>query len=341
LPSDRPSSDSADLDTARAGDSEAFGRLVDPYRRQLHAHCYRMLGSVHDADDALQEALLGAWRGLAGFEGRSSLRSWLYRIATNSCLRLSARRPRRVLAAERGPSSANVDTLGAPVTESVFVEPYPDAELPDATADPAARYDDRESVELAFVATLQRLPATQRAVLILRDVLAFPAADVAECLDTTVAAVNSALQRARQTLDRRLEPISQQATVRTLGDAGRRELVDAFVTAWEAADVEALVDLLADDVKFAMPPLPAWFDGKGDVGRFFAERVFATPWQLVPMSASGQVAFACYQGNDDGTRFDLGALNVITLRDRQIVELTGFLDPAVHRSFHLAPSIPA
>jgi RNA polymerase sigma-70 factor (ECF subfamily) len=333
----RPAQQSDDLEAAREGDSAAFGRLVEPYRVELHAHCYRMLGSVQDAEDALQDALLGAWRGLAGFEGRSSLRSWLYRIATNSCLRLSARRPRRVLAAEHGPATTGVDELGTPVTESVWVEPYPDTELglAGASADPAARYELRESVELAFVATLQHLPATQRAVLILRDVLGFPATEVAGCLDTTVASVNSALQRARQTLDRRLEPVSQQATLRSLGEAGRRELVKAFVTAWESADVDGLVGMLADDARFAMPPLPAWFDGRADIRRFVAERMFATPWRLVPMTASGQLAFACYQGDEDGSPFRLGAINVLTLRGRQVVEMTGFLDPAVHRSFHL------
>ncbi len=273
-----------DLAAARDGDSAAFGRLVESYRRELHAHCYRMLGSVHDADDALQEALLGAWRGLGGFERRSSLRWWLYRIATNSCLRLSARRPRRVLPAEYGPARSTVYELGLPVTESVWVEPYPDADLgPEAaSADPAARCELRESVELAFVATLQKLPATQRAVLIMRDVLAFPAAEVAECLDTTVASVNSALQRARRTMDRRPDPVSQPAPLRSLGERGRRELVNALVAAWERADVDSLVGMLAADARFTTPPLPAWFTGLTDIRAFMTERLFATPWRLEP-----------------------------------------------------------
>jgi RNA polymerase sigma-70 factor (ECF subfamily) len=331
-----------DLEAARAGDSGAFGRLVEPHRRDLHAHCYRMLGSVHDADDALQEALLGAWRGLHGFEGRSSLRSWLYRIATHSCYRLSAKRPRRLLAVEHGPARSSVHDFGTPVTESVFLEPYPDTELADETgsADPPARYELRESVELAFVATLQKLPATQRAVLIMRDVLGFPAAQVADCLETTVASVNSALQRARQTIGRQREPVSQQETLRLLGETGRRELVDAFVSAWERSDVDALVGLLADDARFTMPPLPAWFAGVADVRRFITERLFETPWRLVPIGANGQLAFACYQGDVSGGPFRLGAINVLTLRGREIVELSGFVDPDVRQRFGLPAELP-
>jgi RNA polymerase sigma-70 factor (TIGR02960 family) len=306
-----------------AEDRAAFDEMVAPHRAELHAHCYRMLGSVHDADDALQDALLGAWKGLAGFAGRSSLRTWLYKVATNACLQLLARRPRRLLATDHRPSPAAGTELEEPVMEPIWLEPYPD--------DPQASYEARESVELAFVAALQHLPATQRAALILRDVLGFAAAEVAELLETTVAAVNSAHQRARASLDERAPARSQQATLRELGDAGQRELVASYVQAWARADVDALLDLLARDVRFSMPPIPSWFDGRDHVGRFFAERVFATPWRLVPTRASGQLAFACYQGPE----FRLGALNVITLRERSIVQMTGFLDPTVHARFRL------
>jgi RNA polymerase sigma-70 factor (ECF subfamily) len=330
------------LEAARRGDGAAFGQLVEPYRAELHAHCYRMLGSVHDADDALQEALLGAWRGLAGFEGRSSLRSWLYRITTNACLRQLARRPRRVLAVEYGPAAAPEDDLGEPVADPVFLEPYPDDRLQpqDRSAAPEARYELRESVELAFVAALQHLPATQRAVLILREVLGFSAAEVAGILETTPAAVNSALQRARKAVDRRLPRPAQQAELDALGADGRRQLVDAFVTAWERADVAALLDLLAEDARFSMPPLRAWFRGREDIGRFFAERVFATPWRLLPIRANGQLAFACYQGDPDGDRFRLGAVNLLRVRTGRIVEIAGFLDPGVHRRFGLPDELP-
>jgi RNA polymerase sigma-70 factor (ECF subfamily) len=321
-----PPAERALLEAARGGDGAAFGRLVEPYRAELHAHSYRMLGSVQDAEDALQEALLGAWRGLAGFEGRGPLRAWLYRITTNACLRLAERRPRRLLSADYGPAFSQTGDLGEPVAEPVWLEPYPT---------PEGRYELRESVELAFVAALQHLPATQRAVLILREVLGFSAAETARILDTTPASVNSALQRARKAADQRVPRPSQQAELDALGPDGRRELVDALVAAWERADVPAILELLAADARFLMPPLPAWFSGRDSIGRFLAERMFATPWKLVEVQANGQLAFACYQGDPGGRRFRLGAVNVVGLRAGRIVELAGFLDPAVARHFEL------
>jgi RNA polymerase sigma-70 factor (TIGR02960 family) len=332
----------ADLAAARAGDEGAFARLVEPYRRPLHAHCYRMLGSVHDADDALQDALLGAWRGLGGFEGRSSLRSWLYRIATNAALRVSERRARRVLAYEHGPSRQAVRDLGEPVTEAVFVEPFPDSGLGDRSADddPAARYEARESVELAFVAALQTLPSTQRAVLVLRDVLAIPAAEVAETLDTSVPAVNSALQRARGTLERRLGGESQQTALRALGDDAQRALVDNLVRAWERRDVDGIVDLLAEDVRITMPPLPAWYDGRPAVRRFFAERMFSNEWRLRRVAANGQLAVASWMRPPGADAFSISSLVVLTVRDDRIAALDGFLDPAMYEAFGLPPAPP-
>jgi RNA polymerase sigma-70 factor (ECF subfamily) len=319
------------LSDARRGDEAAFELLVERHRGELYAHCYRMLGSVHDAQDALQESLLGAWRGLAGFEGRSSLRTWLFRVATNACLRLSSRRPRRILSFDHNPARSDTRDLGEPVTGPVWLEPWPDDEPADDEPDPAAAYLRRESVELAFVAALQHLPGTQRAVLILRDVLGFTTAEVAGILDTTPAAVNSAVQRARATVQQRVAQRTQQAELAALGPGGRRALVDAFVSAWERADIPALVDLLTEDARFTMPPLPAWFDGREDVGRFLAERVFATPWRLVPIAANGQPAFACYQY--DGERFRPGAVNVLSLREGQISWIAGFVDPQIFGYF--------
>jgi RNA polymerase sigma-70 factor (TIGR02960 family) len=304
--------------------------LVDPYRSELHAHCYRMLGSVHDADDALQEALLAAWRGLGGFEGRSSLRSWLYTIATNASLRLIGQRPKRVLPADRRPAGDPRGELGEPLLESVWIEPYPDEQL---------GYEQRESVELAFVAALQHLPATQRAVLILREVLGFSAREVAGSLDTTVASVNSALQRARRTLDERVPQRSQQAAMRSLGDERSRALVAAFVDAWDRADVGAILTMLAEDATFTMPPLPTWFRGRDDIGVFVGDRVFATPWRFVALRASGQPAMAGYQRDPHDGVYRLSALNVLTLRDAEVVGLTSFLDPDVHRRFELPPTV--
>src|ERR687894_917581 len=228
------------LDAAGAGDEEAFARLAEPHRRALHAHCYRMLGSVTDAEDALQEALLKAWRGLPRFEGRSSLRSWLHTIATNACLRAIERRPKRVLPIDYGPAADPHDEPREPLTESVWVEPYPDEMLglEDALAGPDARYEQRESVELAFIAALQHLPARQRAVLILRDVLGFSAREVARALNTTPAGVDSALQRAHKAVDERLPERSQQTVLRSLDDQELRQIVDGFVDAWERCDVD-------------------------------------------------------------------------------------------------------
>jgi RNA polymerase sigma-70 factor (ECF subfamily) len=212
-----------------------YERLIEPHRAELRAHCYRMLGSAHDAEDALQEAMLRAWRGLEKFEGRSSPRSWLYTIATNVCLKMIGRRPKLVLPVDYGPPSDPHDGPGRPVVESVWVEPFPDERLglDDALAGPEARYDQRESIELAFIAALQHLPARQRAVLILRDVLGFSAREVAATLDATPASIDAALQRARKNVDERLPKQSQQATLRALGDRRLREIVDKFVAAWE------------------------------------------------------------------------------------------------------------
>ncbi len=289
------------LADARRGDESAFELLVGRHRGELHAHCYRMLGSVQDAEDAVQESLLGAWRGLGSFEGRSSLRTSLYSVATHVCLRLSSRRPRRMLSSDHGPARSDTRDLGEPVTGPVWLEPWP-GDLPaEGEADPASAYLRRESIELAFVAALQHLPGSQRAVLILREVLGFTAAEVAAILGTTPASVNSAMQRARAAVAKRVPERTQQAELAALGPGGHRALVDAFVTAWERAVVPALLDLLAEDARFTMPPLPAWFEGREDVGRFLAQRVFATPWRLVPIAANGQPAFACYQYDGSGS----------------------------------------
>jgi RNA polymerase sigma-70 factor (ECF subfamily) len=302
-----------------------------------------MLGAVADAEDALQETLLAAWRGLAGFEGRSALRTWLYSIGTHACLRLISRRPRRLLSPELGPPWEQTADLGEPTHEPVWLEPWLEDEVAesDREVNPEVRFLRRESIELAFVAALQHLPGTQRAVLILREVLGFSAAEAARMLATTPVSVNSALQRARRTLGDRLPATSQRSELAALGDEGQRRLVDAFVGAWESADLTALLDLLTEDARFSMPPLHAWFDGREAVGRFFAERVFATPWRLVPRRSNGQLGFACYlrqpaaaslDGAEPGAvQYRLGAVNLLALRSGRIAEIVGFLDPELHR----------
>jgi RNA polymerase sigma-70 factor, ECF subfamily len=294
-----------------------FDAIVAEHRRELLAHCYRMTGSIQDAEDALQEALLGAWRGLPSFEGRSSVRTWLHRIASHACLRLVERRPARVLVS--GPAFEQTADLGEPVPGPVYLEPW--------VHGPEDAYDRREDLELAFVAALQRLPGTQRAVLILREVLQFPAAEVAGMLDISVPAVNSALQRARATLGSRR---SQQAE---LAEVDEPALVERFVAAWERADVPGLVELLTEDARFVMPPLPAWFAGRTSVERFLRERLFETDWELRPARANGQLALACYQG----PAFALSSVLVLTVRGGRVAELTGFIDPAVVQKVPLAP----
>jgi RNA polymerase sigma-70 factor, ECF subfamily len=317
------------LNGARRGDEDAFRRLVEPYRGELHAHCYRMLGSVHDAEDALQDASLRAWRGLARFEGRSSLRSWLYTIATNTCLNLIAKRPKRVLPLDYGPSTDPHDGLGMPLSETVWVEPYPDETmgLQDGFAAPEARFEQRESVELAFVAALQHLPATQRAVLILREVLGFSAAEVSETLDTTVASVNSALQRARKTVDEKLPEHSQQATLRSIGDEKLQAIVDAYMEAMERGDVPRVVSMLAEDAAWSMPPLPTWFGGLDAVTGFLANGPLsgAWRWRHVPTRVNGQVAIAGYTWSDEESAYLPFALDVLTFEGDRIKDVTAFI----------------
>jgi RNA polymerase sigma-70 factor (ECF subfamily) len=333
------------LEAARRGDDDAFGRLTGPYRRELSAHCYRMLGSAADAEDALQETLVRAWRGLPRFEGRSSVRSWLYKIATNACLRAIERRPRRVLPVDYGPAADPHDDPDEPLTEAVWLEPYPDARLGLGSdpASPEARYEQHEGVELAFIAALQHLPARQRAVLILRDVLGFSARETATALDTTPVSVDSALQRAHKTVDQRLPEPSQQATLRSLSDDALRQLVQRYVTAWERNDVDAVVAMLAEDAKLAMPPLPSWYRGREQVATFLRGGPLAgtTRWRLVPASANGQLAFGLYAWDDKTQTFTPRAIDVLTLRGAHIQEITAFLTPAAFPGFDLPAMLPA
>jgi len=326
------------LERARHGDRGAFDQLVGAHARELRAHCYRMLGSMHDADDAVQDTLLGAWTGLRQFEGRSALRSWLYSIATNACLRHIARRPRRLLSSDHAPPRSADADLGEPIGGPVWVEPWVDQEASRDTAD--ARALERESLELSFVAALQHLPGPQRAALILCDVMELSAAEAAEALELTVPAVNSALQRARGNLATRVSGPSQRSELARLGDTGQRELVDAFTSAWQRSDVAGLVKLLSEDARMTMPPLPAWFSGRDSVAEFFRLRVFATPWRLQPVRPNGQLGFACYQQDPSSGIYRLGAINALGVRSGQISWISGFLDPSVHAAFGLPESLP-
>ena len=319
-------------------DERAYGEQLEPHRRALHAHCYRMLGSVQDAEDAVQETLLRAWRGLDQFEGRSSLRSWLYSIATNVCLRILERRPARVLPIDYGPPSDPHAPLGPSQLESSWIEPYPDTQLglDDELAGPEARYEQREAVELAFIAALQHLPARQRAVLILRDVLGFSGAEVAAALDTTPASVYSLLQRAHQTLDDRLPERSQRATLYSLGDERLKAIVDRYVEAWAHNDVEALVEMLTKSATLAMPPTSSWLRGRDAVAISLRARPLngTQSWRLLPTSANGQPATGAYLLDTSGA-YLLHHLAVLTLRGERIDEINAFHDLSAPERFGL------
>jgi len=324
------------ISRARAGDGEAFRALTEPHRRELQVHCYRMLGSFQDAEDAFQDTLLAAWRGLGGFDGRASIRTWLYRIATNRCLstlRSASRRPVKEWDIP-GVEPPEPTRLG----EVVWLEPYPDALLEgaiDVPLGPEARYERTESISLAFVTALQVLPPRQLAVLILRDVLGFHANEVADMLDTTVESVKSALKRARASLQRRRPPAADREPPRA-EDA----IVANFVHAWETADIDALVALLTDDVFMSMPPLPFEYEGRDAVVRFCAT-MFGSGrrFDLVPTRANGQPAFGAYLRAPTGIRHGTG-LYVLTLIGDRICAMTRF-ENSVLPSFGLPRSLPS
>jgi RNA polymerase sigma-70 factor (ECF subfamily) len=319
-------------------DARDFGELVEPHRRELHAHSYRMLGSVQDAEDAVQETLLNAWRGLERFEGRSSLRSWLYSIATNVCLRMIERRPARILPIDYGPPADPHAPLGPPVVESTWIDPFPDAEfgLDQALAGPEARYEQREAVELAFIAALQHLPARQRAALILRDVLGFSGAEVAGALETTPASIYSLLQRAHATLDDRVPERSQQATLRLLADDELSTIVNRFTQAWENSDVDRLFELLTDTATLAMPPTATWFRGRDVITEFLRGTALdgSRIWRLLRTSANGQPALGAYLRKQSGVYMPYG-LTVLTLRGNRIDAIDTFRDASAPGRFGL------
>jgi RNA polymerase sigma-70 factor (TIGR02960 family) len=325
---------------ARAGDGEAFRELTEPHRRELQVHCYRMLGSLQDAEDALQDTLLAAWQGLERFEGRASIRTWLYRIATNRCLnalRSTNRRPAK---------EWDIPQVEPPeptrLGEVVWLEPYPDALLEGAInvpLGPEARYEQTEAISLAFVTALQVLPARQRAVLILREVLGYHANEVADMLDSTVESVNSALKRARASLHRRLPPTGQGEPPPAPDSPAEQALVAKFVRAYQSGDVDALVALLTADVSVSMPPIPLEYQGRDVVARFYGSIIRHRTYDLVPTRANGQLAFGAYlRASTGGIRHGAGLL-VLTLTGDRICALTRF-ENGVLPWFGLPRSLP-
>jgi RNA polymerase sigma-70 factor (ECF subfamily) len=350
------------LTLARTGDEDAFRALVETHRTELRSYCYRMLGSVQDAEDAVQNTMLRAWRSLGAFEGRSSVRSWLYTIATNTTLDIARHRSRRELPADFGPAGGVGDEVEDMVLDPVWLEPYPDQWLPGlrgsgpgADVDragmtgPEARYEQRESVELAFMLMLQHLPPLQRAVLILRDVLAFSAAEVAAQLSTTTAAVNSALQRARGAARTGLPDSSQASTLCTLGDARLASIAARYADALETGDVDTLLAMLTEDATWCMPPLTTWFQGHEALRFWLIRDPLSHRWRHMATRANGQLAVGCYIYSPATGAYEPHTIDVLTLTaDGKISAVTAFVllqeqvDPAaVFARFGLPASPPA
>jgi RNA polymerase sigma-70 factor (ECF subfamily) len=327
------------LRRARDGDENAFRELVDPYRRELQLHCYRILGSLQDAEDELQETLLAAWRGLDGFEGRSSLRAWLYRIATNRCLNTLRGRGRR-------PQEARMVDPPEPTrrAEPIWLDPYPDVlleGLADTAAGPASRYETRESVGLAFVAALHHLPPRQRAALVLRDVLGFQAAEVAEMLESSEASVKGAVRRARASLDERM-PAGGRERALLPNSPRERELLGRFAAAVERGDTDGIVAMLTDDAWVTMPPEPYEYQGEEAIARFLSDRQArrGANLRLVPTRANGQPAFACYLPDAQAPIARAYALFVLTLEGDRISAITWFADRSLFGHFGLPRILP-
>jgi RNA polymerase sigma-70 factor, ECF subfamily len=316
------------LERARNGDEGAFGELVESYGPELRGHCYRMLGSAADAEDTVQDAMLRAWRGLSRFEGRSSVRSWLYSIATNAALDSARHKSRRELPVDFGPAAALGTEVDEMVMDPVWLEPYPDRWLTsDVNASPEARYEQRESVELAFMTALQHLPPLQRAVLILREVVGFSAAETASQLGTTTASVTSALQRARVTVAERLPARSQQPILRELGDEQLADIAARYADAIERGDADTLISMLTKDATWSMPPYPTWFTGHEALRDWLVRDPLTCRWKHLATRANGQLAVGCYIGDEDAGRYTPAVIDVLTLDGDKIAAVTGFVVP--------------
>lgn len=340
-PTDPNSTQASHPAAALQGDSQRFSEMTEPFRRELQVHCYRILGSLHDAEDMVQETMLRAWKRLDTYEGRASFRSWLYKIATNACLDvLDQRRSRRLLPNQCGPASDPHKQIAPPTQEILWLEPIPDEWLGDPSAqNPEARYTDSESVSLAFLTALQTLVPRQRAVLILRDVLDFSANETAEVLALTVSSVNSALHRARAALSQRYQGNEQTYNP---SDEDTQRLLDHFVRAWERADVAGLVALLKEDAALAMPPSPSWYQGVEAIRIFVASTVFADDgmfggqaagrWRLKQTNANGAPAFVIYQRTVPDQYRAFG-IHVLELKEDKLSQFTSFIDPSLPAKF--------
>lgn len=317
-------------------DQEMFGRLVEPYRRELQAHCYRMMGTLQDAEDMVQETFLKAWRGRETYKGTASLRAWLYKIATHACLDALRKRPGRYVPLTRDEASTLDEPIPASVMEPVWLEPYPDGWLIEGEADPETRLSAREHIVLAFIAALHLLPPRQRAVLLFRDVLEWPASEVAVLLEISVGAVKSMLHRARATLASRGEAAFGDVGHRL--DEAERNLLERYVRAWEEADVDGLTRLLREDATFSMPPIPAWYEGRETIRGLTAKTVFAGEargrWRLLPTRANGQTAFGLYRQEGPG-RYSPYGIQVLTIQGGLLADIITFRVPGLVGKFGL------
>jgi RNA polymerase sigma-70 factor (ECF subfamily) len=327
-----------------ASNPQGFGELTEPYRRQLQIHCYRILGSLHEAEDMVQETFIKAWKHIGTYEGRASFRSWLYKIATNTCLDfLDSKRSRRLLPFQTNPASDPHSPILPPTPELTWLEPFPDEWLEDRTAiNPEARYSQSESISLSFLTALQVLPARQRAVLILRDVLDFSAIETAEVLELTVSSVNSALNRARKTLVGRYQGDIPETSRISFADENLKQLLDHYIQAWQSADVNGLVTLLKQDAILAMPPSPSWYQGRIAIRKFAALTFFGdnglfpgkaqNRWQLLPTRANGTSAFGLYQ-RDEKNQYLAFGLQVLIWQGNKIAQIMNFIDPLLPSYF--------
>lgn len=323
-------------------DSQQFGEVLEPYRGELQAHCYRMMGSIQDAEDMVQEAFLRAWRHRETYAGRASLRAWLYKIATNSCLDSLKKSSRRVVPRTHQDVSLAADPIPPEVLEPMWLQPYPDELL--ITADnpsPDTVVAERENIALAFITALQLLPPRQRAVLILRDVLEWQAQEVAELLDMTVSAVKSALHRARTTLKTHQESIAADEGQFAL-DESAQTLLENYVQAWQNANVDALLQLLKDDATFSMPPIPSWYRGREEIRTLVSKTIFSGAaqgrWHLIPAKANLQIAFGLYRRGQD--HYEAYGLQVLTFQGKQIADITTFRDNDLVPRFNLPRVLP-
>jgi RNA polymerase sigma-70 factor, ECF subfamily len=335
----------ADLAAARAGDNTAFERLAEPFRHEILTHCYRILGSLEDAEDLAQETFLRAWRRLDTYEERASLRAWLYKIATNACLDALERRPKRLLPPASGPAVDADTPLETPQHETVWLEPFPDELLAPNESSPEARYEAHETITLSFLVALQVLPGRQRCVLILSDVLDWRPGEIAAMLGITLSAVNSLLHRARLTLEKHYPTRRHEAALLPPPDDGTRSLLERYVRAWESADIAGIVGLLREDAVFAMPPLPYWFAGRTSIRKFIEAAILHGDargrWRLRPVQLNNSPSFAWYQKVEEGSGYQAYALQILNIEQGSISQATTFVDPSLFRLLHLPLELAA